>query len=90
MYVINHFYNIILENDVSEVPETKFDVKITIMTMILNYISTLINQTTTIHLYIFIIIVGSFILLISVVIITLCYKLLSNRFLYTSAQTQVC
>jgi len=77
----------VLDNNVTEGVITKFDVEITIISMIFHHILTFIDQTLTIHLHIFLIIAGSFIL--SVIIIILCYKLFSNRFLYSSTQTQV-
>jgi hypothetical protein len=60
------------------------------LSMILNYIETFIDQTSTTHLHIFLVIVGVLIILVSVLILVLCNKLLSNKTSYRSAQTRVC
>jgi len=74
--------------------ETKLDIinndtAINTITMILNHIETFIDQTSTTHLHIFLVIVGVLILLVSVLILVLCNKLLSNKTSYRSTQTRV-
>lgn len=74
--------------------DTKLDIinnvtAINSISMIINYIETFIDQTSTTHLHIFLVIVGVLILLISVLILVLCIKLLSNKTSYRSTQTRV-
>lgn len=78
----------------TELVETKINVinnvtTVNNLSMIMNYIETFIDQTSTTHLHIFLVIVGVLILLVSVLILVLCNKLLSNKTSYRSAQTRV-
>lgn len=84
----------ILDKNVTELVEKKFDfidnvTTINTIAMIINGIETFINQTSTKHLHIFLVIVGVLILLVSVLILVLCNKLLSNKNSYRSTQTRV-
>lgn len=88
------FSFIILDKNVTELEDTKINVinnvtTVNNLSMIMNYIETFIDQTSTTHLHIFLVIVGVLILLVSVLILVLCNKLLSNKTFYRSAQTQV-
>lgn len=57
--------------------------------VVISYLETFIDQTSTTHLNIFLVIVGVLILLISIFILILCNKLLSNTNSYRSTQTRV-
>lgn len=77
----------------TELMEPKLDIinndtAINIITMILNHVEMFIDQTSTTHLHIFLVIVGVLILLISIIILVLCNKLLSNKTSYRSTQTR--
>lgn len=88
------FILIILDKNETELVETKLDIinndtVINTITMILSHIETFIDQTSTTHLHIFLVIVGVLILLVSVLILVLCNKLLSSKTAYRSTQTGV-
>lgn len=88
------FINIFLDKNETELVETKFDIinndtAINTITMIINYVETFIDQTSTTHLHIFLVIVGVLILLVSILILVLCNKLMSNKNSYRSTQTRV-
>jgi len=88
------FILIIIDKNETELVETKLDIinndtVINTITMILSHIETFIDQTSTTHLHIFLVIVGVLILLVSVLILVLCNKLLSNKTSYRSTQTGV-
>jgi len=88
------FILIIIDKNETELVETKLDIinndtAINTITMIINHIETFIDQTSTRHLHIFLVIVGVLILLVSVLILVLCNKLLSNKTSYRSTQTRV-
>lgn len=92
-YVIFHVF-IIIDKNITEQVETKLDIisnitTISTITMVLNYIEAFIDQTSTTHLHIFLVIVGVLIFLVSILILVLCNKLLSNKASYRSAQTRV-
>jgi len=84
----------VIDKNETELVEPKFDIinndtAINIITMILNHVEMFIDQTSTTHLHIFLVIVGVLILLISIIILVLCNKLLSNKTSYRSTQTRV-
>lgn len=84
----------VIDKNETELVEPKLDIinndtAINIITMILNHVEMFIDQTSTIHLHIFLVIVGVLILLISIIILVLCNKLLSNKTSYRSTQTRV-
>jgi len=85
---------LVLDKNVTEIVELKIDVinnvtTIDTISMILQYVETFIDQTSTTDLHIFLVIVGVLIVLVSVLIIVLCNKLLSNKNAYRSTQTRV-
>lgn len=55
----------------------------------MSYIETYINQTSATNLQVFLVILGILILLVSILILVLCNKLLSNKNSYRSTQTRV-
>jgi len=84
----------VIDKNETELVEPKLDIinndtAINIITMILNHVEMFIDQTSTTHLHIFLVIVGVLILLISIIILVLCNKLLSNKTSYRSTQTRV-
>jgi len=84
----------VIDKNETELMEPKLDIinndtAINIITMILNHVEMFIDQTSTTHLHIFLVIVGVLILLISIIILVLCNKLLSNKTSYRSTQTRV-
>lgn len=74
--------------------ETKIDIidnvtSINIISNMINYLETYIDQTSSTHLHIFLLIVGILIILICILIAVLLNKFLSKKVSYRSTETQV-
>lgn len=88
------FYILFLVKNNTKFEETNIDItnnstNIYTIGVLIDHFETFINQTSTTHLNIFLVIFGVSIILVLVLILVLCNKLISTKNFYTSTLTHV-